>query len=160
MVNLRRGISPVIATVIIVAVTIAIAVAVVGWLTGLWSSIAGGTPSISLVPGNAYAGKGAVNASIYIRNSGAGSDSLIKAILIYSSKMFKCSYVYYNTTGGTITKIPLTSFTIPSNYKGWVNISCTVSGVKIATGDKLLLKIYFSKSGVQTLTLVAYNTTG
>jgi len=158
MVNLRRGISPVIATVIIVAVTIAIAVAVVGWLTGLWSSIAGGTPSISLVPGNAYASKGAVNASVYIRNSGAGSDSLIKAILIYSSKMFRCSTVYYKQ-GNTITSVPLSSFTIPSNYKGWVNISCSVSGVSIATGDKLLLKIYFSKSGVQTITLVAYNTT-
>ncbi|GBF09550.1 hypothetical protein apy_12750, partial [Aeropyrum pernix] len=44
----RRGISPVIATVIIVAVAIAISIAVAGWLFGLWGSFATGSPQIQV----------------------------------------------------------------------------------------------------------------
>ncbi len=45
-----RGISPVIATVIILAVTIAIAVAVIGWITGLFGATTGGTEQLQIMP--------------------------------------------------------------------------------------------------------------
>ena len=45
-----RGISPVIATVIILAVTIAIAVAVIGWITGLFGAATGGTEQLQIYP--------------------------------------------------------------------------------------------------------------
>ncbi|MEM1873394.1 MAG: archaellin/type IV pilin N-terminal domain-containing protein [Acidilobaceae archaeon] len=39
---MRRGISPVIATVILIAVTIAIALAVGAWVMGIWGGLGGG----------------------------------------------------------------------------------------------------------------------
>ncbi len=45
----RKGISPVIATVIIVAVAIAISIAVAGWLMGLWGTF-GTTESLKVMP--------------------------------------------------------------------------------------------------------------
>ncbi len=45
----RRGISPVIATVIIVAVAIAISIAVASWLLGLWSGF-GSYESLKILP--------------------------------------------------------------------------------------------------------------
>jgi flagellin-like protein len=45
----RRGISPVIATVIIVAVAIAISIAVAGWLMGLWGTF-GATEQLIILP--------------------------------------------------------------------------------------------------------------
>ncbi|MEB3764630.1 MAG: DUF4352 domain-containing protein [Desulfurococcales archaeon] len=46
---MRRGISPVIATVIIVAVAIAISIAVAGWLMGLWGTF-GTTEQLQVLP--------------------------------------------------------------------------------------------------------------
>jgi len=48
--GLRRGISPVIATVIIVAVALVLAVAVVGWIMGLWGSVTGGQEQLKIMP--------------------------------------------------------------------------------------------------------------
>ena len=49
MARARKGISPVIATVIIVAVAIAISIAVAGWLMGLWGTF-GSTESLKVMP--------------------------------------------------------------------------------------------------------------
>jgi len=49
MISARKGISPVIATVIIVAVAIAISIAVAGWIMGLWGGF-GQTESLKIFP--------------------------------------------------------------------------------------------------------------
>ncbi|MFN4046125.1 MAG: archaellin/type IV pilin N-terminal domain-containing protein, partial [Acidilobaceae archaeon] len=45
----KRGISPIIATVILIAVTIAIGIAIAGWLMGLWGGM-GGAESLKIYP--------------------------------------------------------------------------------------------------------------
>lgn len=46
---LRQGISPILASVIIIAVTIVIAIGVIGWVMGLWSGF-GSTESLQIYP--------------------------------------------------------------------------------------------------------------
>ncbi len=81
MVNLRKGISPVIATVIIVAVAVAIAIAVVGWIMGLWGSVAGGTESIKIYP-DSYLEADTTNdqtiVHLHIKNEGSAAAVIYK----------------------------------------------------------------------------------
>jgi len=50
--DLRKAISPILATVILIAVTLVIAIGVIGWIMGVWGSIGG--PSESLVVTGGY----------------------------------------------------------------------------------------------------------
>ncbi len=153
--SLRKGISPVIATVIIVAITIAIAVAVIGWLTGLWSSLAGGTPAISVTAatGNYTGGNtSAFFINIYLKNTGSGSDKLVKAEFIYNGTAFPCDVV--NQVQGKVLSGSSYPFTVNANSEGWVLFKCPASSVSPSPGDKGLMKLYFSTSGAQSFTVV------
>ncbi|MEM4655871.1 MAG: archaellin/type IV pilin N-terminal domain-containing protein [Acidilobaceae archaeon] len=46
---MKKAISPVVATVILIAVTIVIGVAVAGWLMGIWGGL-GGTEALKIYP--------------------------------------------------------------------------------------------------------------
>ena len=48
--SLRKAISPVIAIVIILAVTLAITIASLGWVMGLWGTVAGGAEYLQILP--------------------------------------------------------------------------------------------------------------
>lgn len=77
---MRKGISPVIATVIIVAVAIAIAIAVAGWLMGLWGAY-GKYESVHILP-DSYIETG--NNSIlhlHLKNDG-NSEALIYKVVV------------------------------------------------------------------------------
>ena len=63
-----RGISPVIATVIIVAVAIAISVAVASWLLGLWGPFAG-YEALQVLP-DSYVDLAAKQLVLHVRNAG------------------------------------------------------------------------------------------
>ncbi len=67
---MRRGISPVIATVIIVAVAIAISIAVAGWLMGLWGTF-GTTEQLQVLPNSTLTTDG--NYKICVKNTGSKS---------------------------------------------------------------------------------------
>jgi flagellin-like protein len=45
----RKAISPIIATVILIAVTLAIGVAIAAWIMGIWGGM-GGTESLKILP--------------------------------------------------------------------------------------------------------------
>ena len=72
MARARKGISPVIATVIIVAVAIAISIAVGGWLMGLWGTF-GSTESLKVMPNSTLIvnqnGNGTL--TVYVKNMGS-----------------------------------------------------------------------------------------
>jgi len=87
--NLRKGISPVIATVIIVAVALAIAIAVVGWIMGIWGAVAGGTEMLRIYPDSYISGQTLV---LHIKNEGSTTAVIYKieisgltTITVYSS---------------------------------------------------------------------------
>ncbi len=164
---MKKGISPVIATVILVAVTLAIAVAIIGWLFGLWGSLAGGTPQISVPSAYialSYSGGSLskVNVTLYIKNSGAGSDKLLRAEVLYKGTVYTCGpTLYYAIPGTTPSSSSLGSFVIPANTAYWVNITCnTLKTANIKPGDSAVLKLYFDKSGIMPINLVAQNITG
>ena len=73
----RKGISPVIATVIIVAVAVAISIAVVGWIMGLWGTIAGGTESLKIYP-DSYINSSSGVLMLHVRNTGSASAVIYK----------------------------------------------------------------------------------
>ncbi|MEM1623621.1 MAG: archaellin/type IV pilin N-terminal domain-containing protein [Sulfolobales archaeon] len=135
--SLRRGIEPIIATVILVAVALIIAVAVVGYLMGLFSGLTGGTPQISITSVRATLYNDNLKVEIYVNNAGAGSDKLLRAEVIYP--------------GGSKTKEINES--ISGNYRDWKTI--TIDGVSsVSPGDTVVLKLYFEKSGTYTINVV------
>ncbi len=67
MTRTRKGISPVIATVIIVAVAIAISIAVAGWLMGLWGTF-GSTESLKVMPNSTL---NTTYLVVYVKNMGS-----------------------------------------------------------------------------------------
>ena len=75
-----KAISPIIAIIIVVAITLAIAFAVVGWLFGLWSGIAGGTPQIQITNAEALITNNGQDLVIrfYVINKGTGSDRVLQ----------------------------------------------------------------------------------
>ena len=142
--SLRRGIEPIIATVILVAVALIIAVAVVGYLMGLFGGLTGGNPQITIT--NIALKKNENKLEMYISNTGAGSDRLLKVEVIANG-----SLVASTVPGGTAVVT-----TIQGNFKGWVSIDLNTGTnyVSLAPGDTVIVKLYFEKSGTQTINVV------
>lgn len=155
--SLRRGIEPIIATVILVAVALIIAVAVVGYLMGLFGGLAGGQPQISITSVSVKLKTGAtVDLDMYVNNAGAGSDRLLRIEILYAGRTFsipvkgecqinqECALI--QDDGGV---------TIPGNYRGWLKAAdIALANTNPAIGDALVLKLYFEKSGTQTINTV------
>ncbi|BAA79998.2 hypothetical protein APE_1013.1 [Aeropyrum pernix K1] len=151
--RLRRGISPVIATVIIVAVAIAISIAVAGWLFGLWGSFATGSPQIQVSAAKVVyetinnTDNDEIEAKLYINNSGGSSDTLIR---IEISGNNKTCVLDENNLGNVLP------FTIQANTTEIVSTgaiilngtTCSLTEGDIGPGDNILVKLYFEKSGV------------
>ena len=74
---MMRGISPVIATVMILAVTVAIAVAVIGWITGLWGSLTGGTEQLQIYP-DSYINATTDTIYLHVRNTGSADATITR----------------------------------------------------------------------------------
>ncbi|MEM4961235.1 MAG: archaellin/type IV pilin N-terminal domain-containing protein [Acidilobaceae archaeon] len=70
---MKKAISPVVATVILIAVTIVIGVAVAGWLMGIWGGL-GGTEALKIYPNATLEGK---KLSFTVKNEGSRDAKLI-----------------------------------------------------------------------------------
>ncbi len=144
---MRKGISPVIATVIIVAVAIAISIAVAGWLFGLWGGFAGGTPQITVTnPTGSASGQ---YVQVYLINDGSGSDDLIDVEIIVGTQSFKSADgLTVEFPAGTTITLP---YTISANTEGWLKISWAgVTGFPtVQPGDQIQVKLYFKESSTQ-----------
>ena len=75
MFRLKKGISPVIATVIIVAVAVAIAIAVVGWIMGIWGTF-GATESLQIMPDSYLDTGGTLH--LHVKNTGSAAAVIYK----------------------------------------------------------------------------------
>ncbi|MEM1961944.1 MAG: archaellin/type IV pilin N-terminal domain-containing protein [Sulfolobales archaeon] len=155
--SLRRGIEPIIATVILVAVALIIAVAVVGYLMGLFGGLTGGQPQISITSITAKNDSGGLKIEMYLSNAGAGSDKLVKIEVIHggtSTAYIPESKTLSGVSSATVSVSPSATgaVVIAGNYKGWVTIQ---TGYKSAApGDTVILKLYFERSGIQTINVV------
>ncbi|MCS7112866.1 MAG: hypothetical protein NZ955_02780 [Candidatus Bathyarchaeota archaeon] len=82
MKNRREAISPVIATLIIIAVTIAISLAVAAWLMGLWGGLIGG-PRISASLLNIYnSSDKEITAMVLFSNTGNAPDKIVSTAAV------------------------------------------------------------------------------
>ncbi len=76
----RKGISPVLATVIIIAVTLVIAIGVIGWIMGIWGSF-GTTESLQVFP-DSYINASSKSLSLHIKNTGTASAVIYKIEIV------------------------------------------------------------------------------
>lgn len=141
--NLRKGISPVIATVIIVAVALAIAIAVVGWVMGIWGAVTGGTEMLKIYP-----------------------DSYINFTKV-NDKQVPLLHLHIENTGGAtavIYKIEVSNVTIssditltPGNHTT-LTITLTTPDNKVAAvtpGALYTVKIYTKTGNIYTVQVQA-----
>jgi len=151
MARSRKGISPVIATVIIVAVAIAISIAVAGWLFGLWGGFASAQPQIKITNPTGSASNNKIQ--LYITNNGAGSDDIIKVIVIKGTT----KVIFNETNGAKVTfgtdDLSDGKVTIPSNSEGWLTIDLTGTALEgqLNPGDQVVVQLFFKQTSTQTL---------
>lgn len=111
--NMRKGISPVLATVIIIAVTLVIAIGVIGWIMGIWGSF-GTTESLQVFPdSNIDTGTG--NLNLHIKNTGTAS-AVIYKIEIVGVEDITNNIVTISPGQDTTISILLTGTYTPGTY--------------------------------------------
>ncbi len=146
-VTLRKGISPVIATVIIVAVAIAISIAVAGWLMGLWGGF-GQTEALKVFP-DSYADAQNDQFYIIVQNTG-GSPAQIYKIDI-SGKTFT-TFAVDTDLDGTADQSNVTVVTVNPGSKVAIIIDAT-GKIDVASGVAYTVTIYTEAGNVYTGTV-------
>ncbi len=129
--NKRRAISPVIATIILIAITIVIAVAVAGWVFGLFGSYSKNNPvTILAASSTCTSGSGC---TITLQNTGGNSISVISASINGKPA----------TLGGTTV------------VSAGSTAAVALSGVTITSGDTYNIELGLSNGGTLVTTIVA-----
>ncbi len=132
--NLRKGISPILATVIIIAVTLVIAIGVIGWIMGIWGTF-GSTESLQIMPDSTLSADGTL--SLHIKNTGTAS-AVINKVEIVGTGL---------STSTTATVGPGTDTTI--------TISFNAASGKIVAGASYQVKVYTAAGNVYSTVITA-----
>ena len=139
--NLRKGISPVIATVIIVAVALAIAIAAVGWVMGIWGSVTGGTEILKIMPDSKLNSTGTL--TLHVKNEGGATASIIKVEVVGVNTTTEFTQEGAGSTN-TITVSAGTDVTFTANI-----------GTTLTAGATYTIKVYTAAGNVYSTQLVA-----
>ena len=78
--NTRKAISPILATVIIIAVTLVIAIGVIGWIMGIWGSF-GSTESLQIYP-DSYINVSNKSLVLHVKNTGTAASKITKIEIV------------------------------------------------------------------------------
>jgi flagellin-like protein len=135
MKSVRRGISPVIATVIIVAVAIAISIAVAGWLMGLWGTF-GTTEQLTIMPDTSLTSN---TLSLHVKNTGSKAAVIIKVQVVGLGSVTSFTYSSGNQS------ITTTAVTLPQGADMTITVALGDSAV---AGTQYLVKVYTSSGNV------------
>jgi len=94
----RKAISPVIATVILIAVTLAIGVAIAAWVMGLWGGM-GGTETLKILPNSTLTVKndGTVELKLTIKNDGTRDAKVVGVEVVVGARVCKLSNPFTTT---------------------------------------------------------------
>ncbi len=132
--NARKAISPILATVILIAVTLVIAIGVIGWIMGIWGSF-GTTESIQIYPDSKLYTTNKIE--LHIKNTGSAP-----------AVIYKIEIVGVNSTS-------ITDSTITPGAE--TTITATFTGLKttITAGAQYTIKVYTRAGNVYTINLVA-----
>ncbi|MCE4617591.1 MAG: DUF4352 domain-containing protein [Desulfurococcales archaeon] len=135
---MKKGISPVIATVIIVAVAIAISIAVAGWLMGLWGTL-GGTEQLQVLPTTKLEKSGTDWLfTVDIKNTGS-KDAVITKIELVGVGDTTSGLTFANGTS-------FSSVTVPQGQTQ--SIQLKVSSGTVTPGTQYVVKVYTDSGGV------------
>jgi len=119
----KKGISPILATVILIAVTLVIAVGVIGWVMGIWGSM-GKTETLKIISGNITVPSSG-NAKLYLDVINQGTaDATIHKVVVGSKEFTQINPITIRANG-TIHTIEVT-LDNSSNYSPGVSYSVTV----------------------------------
>ena len=144
-----RGISPVIATIIILAVTVAIAIAVVGWITGLWGGLAGGTEQLVIYPdSNITINTGTNDDALCLHVKNQGGDITIDSIEVVGLATGLTTGINFNQNACTSG----TNKVIPAGSEGWVYVDL---GADAVAGTSYTVKLYTEGGNVFTAVVQA-----
>ena len=133
--NLRKAISPVIATIIIIAIALAITIAAVGWIMGLWGTVAGGTEYLQIFPDSYINGTRVV---LHVANKGSA------AAVIYKVEVMGLGEAEISATQLTITP---GAETMLSTNEIYLDKACTA-------GTSYLVVIYTKAGNVYRVNLL------
>jgi flagellin-like protein len=87
----RKAISPIIATVILIAVTLAIGVAIAAWIMGIWGGM-GGTETLKILPNSTLTVDGdRVELKLTIKNDGSRDARVVGVEVVVGAKVCKLS---------------------------------------------------------------------
>ncbi|MCC5990400.1 MAG: hypothetical protein LM558_02675 [Thermosphaera sp.] len=122
----KKGISPILATVILIAVTLVIAVGVIGWVMGIWGSM-GKTETLKIISGNITIDNN--NATLYLDVINQGTtDATIHKVVVAGQEFTSIKIDKNNTktipADGNIHTIEVDLS--PNNYNPGVSYSVTV----------------------------------
>jgi len=130
----KRAISPVIATIILVAITIVIAVAVAGWVFGLFGNYSKTANGVTVVSGLSTCSSNTCN--IVLSNQGANAVSVVGASVNGPSVSSPTASTTFVPAGGTVT------------------VAISVAGT-FQPGGTYNIQIALSNGGTVTTTIVA-----
>ena len=101
---MRKAISPIIATVILIAVTLAIGVAIAAWVMGLWGGM-GGTETLKILPNSTLTVDGdRVELKLTIKNDGTRDAKVVGVEVVVGARVCKLSNPFTTiSTGAMVT---------------------------------------------------------
>ena len=136
--KLNKAISPILATVILIAVTLVIAIGVIGWIMGIWGTF-GATETIQVFPDSSISSG---TLTLHIKNTGTASAVIYKIEVVGLTTVTFVSGT--STTSGTeVTVSPGSEATI------------TVSVSNAVAGATYQVKIYTRAGNVYSATVQA-----
>ena len=138
--NAKKGISPVIATIILIAITIVIAIAVAGWVFGLFGSYSR-TQAVTIVASASNCSASNGNCQIMVSNQGGSAITVVSA----------------SVDGQTVPTNSITSGTvIPAGTSNTVFIPFP-SGTSYTAGQTVQVQLGLSNGNTLSTTLVVDN---
>lgn len=92
---MRKAISPIIATVILIAVTLAIGVAIAAWVMGLWGGM-GGTETLKILPNSTLTvdNNGVVTLKLTVKNDGSRDAKVVGVEVGVGARVCKLSHPF------------------------------------------------------------------
>jgi len=146
----RRAVSPVIATVILVAVAITVAVGVSYWMSG----IAGQYTSfekVEITSGYATNIVDGWNITIKLKNTGSAPSTITSCFI--NEKPIEEYYLNNSTTTGAITMSPINGVTLESGTNSTIVVTIKEADVTFSSGTTINVKLH-SAGGMDYIKLV------
>jgi flagellin-like protein len=136
----RKAISPIIATVILIAVTLAIGVAIAAWIMGIWGGM-GGTETLKILPNSTLTvdNNGVVTLKLTVKNDGSRDARVVGVEVGVGARVCKLSN-------------PFTTISAGAMVTGTAEGNCS----ELTPGASYTVKVITEAGNVYQAMLVAY----